>query len=65
MKKVKLSMRTLMVGALSIGWLGSANAGVVGSQHDLTSGGAGQTGTAVTDQVCVFCHTPHGSDTNA
>ena len=36
---------------------------IVGSQHDLTSGGQPQGGgTAVTDEVCVFCHTPHGAD---
>jgi len=31
------------------------------SKHNLTTGGAGQ--IAVGDQVCVFCHTPHGADT--
>lgn len=35
---------------------GSSSAGVVGSKHDLAA-----TNTN-TDQVCVFCHTPHGSD---
>lgn len=42
----------------------NAQAGVVGSQHDLTSGGDGQ-GSGNTDQVCIFCHTPHGADTSA
>ncbi|MBN4063252.1 hypothetical protein JYT79_00570 [Cardiobacterium sp. AH-315-I02] len=48
------------------GSIGLANAGVVGSKHDLTAatGGAQQL-TAATDNVCVFCHTPHGSDTTA
>lgn len=48
-------------------WTGYATAGVVGSKHDLTATGAGQSQeqTAVTDEVCVFCHTPHGSDTAA
>lgn len=46
--------------------LGSVvQAQVVGSQHDLTAGGTGQGGTTVTDQVCIFCHTPHGSATTA
>lgn len=40
-------------------------AGVVGSQHDLTAGGTGQGQTSETDEVCVFCHTPHGSSTTA
>ena len=39
--------------------------GVVGSQHDLTVNGNAQGSTANTDEVCVFCHTPHGSDINA
>ena len=43
----------------------SVQAQVVGSQHDLTNNGTGQGGTANTDQVCVFCHTPHGADTDA
>lgn len=49
-------------------WLLATNtvwAGVVGSQHDLTAGGTAQGSTALTDEVCVFCHTPHGSDTAA
>lgn len=40
-------------------------AAVVGSQHDLTTGGTAQGSTSATDEVCVFCHTPHGSDTSA
>jgi hypothetical protein len=51
----------------------TADAGVVGSKHDFTApagtapgGGASQGGgTTVTDEVCVFCHTPHGSATGA
>ena len=36
--------------------------GVRGSKHDLSSGGTAQATTAATTEVCVFCHTPHGSD---
>ncbi|MDH3715378.1 MAG: cytochrome c3 family protein [Gammaproteobacteria bacterium] len=44
-------------------WVGSASAQtIVGSQHDLTVGGNAQGSTNNTDEVCVFCHTPHGSD---
>ena len=47
--------------AASLMLLGSvANAqSIVGSKHDLG------TATANTTEVCVFCHTPHGSDTSA
>jgi predicted CXXCH cytochrome family protein len=42
-----------------------AYAGIANSKHDLTSGSTGgasklSTGT----EICVFCHTPHGSNTN-
>lgn len=38
-------------------------AGVRGSKHDLSSGGTAQETTTATTEVCVFCHTPHGSNT--
>jgi predicted CXXCH cytochrome family protein len=43
----------------------SVHAQVVGSQHDLTAAGGAQDSTSNTDEVCVFCHTPHGGDINA
>ncbi len=51
------------LGAAFYFFCGSTTAAVVGSKHDMTSatGTAAQV-TAVTDEVCVFCHTPHGSD---
>jgi len=43
-----------------------AFAGISGSKHDLGSGGSSQLGANMTtDEICVFCHTPHGSDTTA
>jgi hypothetical protein len=65
MKMMYVDWRNLLICAISFSWTGIATAGVVGSQHDLTSAGTGQGGTGNTDQVCVFCHTPHGSDTAA
>lgn len=65
MKTLKLSMKALIVGVLTTGCVGYATAGVVASKHDLTTGGGAQATTGTTDEVCVFCHTPHGSDTNA
>jgi len=45
---------------------GAAVAQVVNSKHDLTSTNVqGGVGVAGTTQVCVFCHTPHGSATAA
>ena len=46
----------LVVGMFALG----AQAGtIVGSDHDLSAL------TTNTDQVCVFCHTPHGSDSSS
>lgn len=42
----------------------AAHAQIVGSQHDMTAGGNAQ-GSGASDQVCVYCHTPHGSDSSA
>lgn len=62
------TIAAFLLGAIFFGlllFIGFAEAGVVGSKHDLTTSGSGQGGTTVTDEVCVFCHTPHGSDINA
>ena len=59
-------LKVLLISTLGLIWSGYAAAGVVGSKHDLTTAtGAAQATTAVTDEVCVFCHTPHGSAVNA
>lgn len=55
----------ILLGALFAGSSAFAQSTIVGSKHDFTTGGAAQETTAVTDQVCVFCHTPHGADTTA
>jgi hypothetical protein len=38
----------------------AVNAQVAGSRHDLSTDGGSQT-----NEVCVYCHTPHGADLNA
>jgi len=52
------------IGLVMLSWSASAQ-GVVSSAHDLSSGGGSPQFTSANDQVCVFCHTPHGSDTTA
>ncbi len=44
-----------------------ATAGIANTKHNLSPGGAaGQNKvTAGTDELCVFCHTPHAADTTA
>jgi hypothetical protein len=40
--------------------------GIANTKHNLSStGAAGQNKTSSTDEICVFCHTPHGADTTA
>lgn len=38
-----------------------ASFGVVGTAHDLSATGQGRYRTTDTSEVCVFCHTPHGT----
>jgi hypothetical protein len=57
-----LAGATLMAGAMS----GAAMAaGITSTKHNLSSTGTGSNHTTGTDQICVFCHTPHGGDTTA
>jgi hypothetical protein len=48
--------------ALTLGMPGIAAAGIANTKHNLTSAGPGVNKTTGTDQICVFCHTPHGSN---
>jgi len=42
-----------------------ALATVVGSKHDFSSGNpSAKWGTSNTDQICIFCHTPHNATTS-
>jgi predicted CXXCH cytochrome family protein len=45
---------------------GTAGAGIANTKHNLSTGGTGAVHVSTgTDEICVFCHTPHGSDTSA
>jgi predicted CXXCH cytochrome family protein len=44
----------------------AAVTGISNTKHNLSTSGAGTNHlTTGTNQICVFCHTPHGSDTTA
>jgi hypothetical protein len=64
-------MKKLLKQALALASLallsGAAAAQITNTPHNFTaSGGANNVAeTTGTDQICVFCHTPHGSDTTA
>lgn len=78
MKKKLLSIsrlgRAFVTAALLVGALGVAQqaaAGIAATKHNLGTAGPG-TGilgdnkvTVGTDEICVFCHTPHAADTTA
>lgn len=55
-----LAVATAFVGSL-------ASAGIVGSKHDLSASSTGGkfTFTSGNTEICVFCHTPHGSDSTS
>ena len=59
MKRILL---TVAVGAAALILASPAAAQIVGSVHDLTTAGGAFSTTGDTAEVCVFCHTPHGSD---
>lgn len=60
-----LQLGALIAGVALSAFFASAYAGVKGSRHDMGTGGLAQQTSAVTTEVCSFCHTPHGSDTSA
>ena len=55
------------IALLALGVLGSAPAlaGIKDTKHNLGSTGTGANKFSGTEEICVFCHTPHGADTSA
>lgn len=58
MNMLKLSLSA--VGAALFAMSQAANAGIDGSPHDLAGSATNDNG-----EICVYCHTPHGANTNA
>lgn len=60
-----LGVATSLPGAAQL--TGRLSDGISNSKHNLGSGGPGtvKLGIGQSTEVCVFCHTPHGSDTTA
>lgn len=63
--KLRYFAQFVLLGMLFSGSSAFAQATIVGSKHDFTTGGSAQDTTTNTDEVCVFCHTPHGADITA
>lgn len=65
---MKSTKKTLLLTSILVGSIlsaGGAIAGVKNTKHNLGSTGSGTNNMDGTGEVCVFCHTPHGSDTTA
>ncbi len=62
MKKLYLIAAVMSVALM--GYAGGARAqSIAGSLHDLSANGPGGGSNGTNTQVCVYCHTPHGSGT--
>lgn len=59
MKKVLIIALCLLFVIASV-----AVAGIKNSKHDLSSSGGQNTRSTNVDEICVFCHTPHASNTS-
>jgi len=63
MKNFKMKLSVVSLGSLL--FLGVAQADIKNSVHNLGTTAVGGGLVGVTERICVFCHTPHGSDINA
>lgn len=55
------SFTRILAAVATMLFAGSSMAAITGSAHDLTSAAAGYSQTS-TNQICVFCHTPHSGN---
>jgi predicted CXXCH cytochrome family protein len=73
MSRLRRNGRVVLLAALNVAAMifimldvGPAHAGIASTKHNLgTTGTSANHLTAGTEEICVFCHTPHGSDTSA
>lgn len=65
MKNKKMSMGILAMIAGMLLAIGSVQAGISTTTHNLGSSGSGDNSYSGTAEICVFCHTPHGADNSA
>ena len=69
--KSKVAFLIMIAGLALLLIAGRASAGIQGSRHDFSTTGASNlsgwyyTTDGVVDQVCIFCHTPHGASSGA
>lgn len=58
---MKWRVEILVTGALILMGFQICLAGILGTKHDLSVTGGGTIRAVSEDEVCVFCHTPHGA----
>ena len=63
MRRVKFTYICLAVLAVLLFASAARAQGILGTKHNLSSTGTGTVKSTDAPEVCVFCHTPHGSDT--
>jgi predicted CXXCH cytochrome family protein len=55
--------RTLLIaGLLTVAYAGQAAAQITGTEHDLSASGPTAGNAGDNGEICVYCHTPHGSN---
>lgn len=65
MKGLKMTYVYLAILSLLVFASASQAAGIADTKHNLSTTGTGAIhATSGTAEICVFCHTPHGADTN-
>ena len=65
MKGLKMTYVYLAILSLLVFASASQAAGIADTKHNLSTSGTGAIhATSGTAEICVFCHTPHGADTN-
>ncbi len=64
-RKLFFNATKLAMAASLLMTAGTAFAGIANTKHNLGSAGTGPNKFSGTAEICVFCHTPHGSATGA
>ncbi len=64
-KFLKSAVATAVLGAAMFVAGGALAGTIANTKHNLGSAGTGNNKVTDTEEICIFCHTPHGADTGA
>ncbi len=62
---MKSALATAVLGAAMLAAGGAVAGSIVNTKHNLGAAGTGPNSVAETEEICIFCHTPHGGDNGA